>query len=186
MNECIPEVVKAMPTCSKESVQGKLFSASITNETFDRSTYILSQFGPLLEICTLLVDGYVASDTAVTQQFSRDHRVGHGSVTSPTQRGYAATPPLCARRSPLGARGIPTESFVQAPFIWASNASAAAFVGANLEESGMARQALDQSSRHTDSSLDEETLIRKLVCVVFWIRRRRRQWPQRVVGDSNG
>ncbi|CAE7208077.1 rbcL [Symbiodinium natans] len=147
MNECILEVLKAMPTCVKETVQGKLFSASVTNEMIDRSTYILSQFGPLSEICALLVDGYVA-DKAVTcaQQFSCYRQTGHGSVTSPTQQGYATV---------IGASGIPTESSVQSPsFDWAKQAFAAAFVGASVapQESGVAQ------------SLDEEALIKKLVC----------------------
>merc|ERR1712054_478423 len=102
MNECIPEVVKAMRACIKETGQAKLFSANITaddpNEMIARGKYVLSQFGPLAENCALLVDGYVAGGTAVTvarrnfpQQFLHYHRAGHGAVTSPqTQRGYTA------------------------------------------------------------------------------------------------
>merc|ERR1712156_705527 len=102
MNECIPEVVKAMRACVKETGRAKLFSANITAddpaEMIARGKYILSQFGPLAENCAFLVDGYVAGGTAVTvarrnfpKQFLHYHRAGHGSVTSPqTQRGYTA------------------------------------------------------------------------------------------------
>ena len=102
MNECIPEVVKAMRTCVKETGSSKLFSANITaddpEEMIARGKYIMSQFGPLSENCAFLVDGYVAGGTAVTccrrnfpKQFLHYHRAGHGSVTSPqTQRGYTA------------------------------------------------------------------------------------------------
>merc|ERR1719454_344446 len=102
MNECIPEVVKAMRACIKETGQAKLFSANITAddpvEMVARGKYVLSQFGPMAENCALLVDGYVAGGTAVTvarrnfpRQFLHYHRAGHGSVTSPqTQRGYTA------------------------------------------------------------------------------------------------
>ena len=102
MNECIPEVVKAMRACIKETGSSKLFSANITaddpEEMIARGKYIMSQFGPLSENCAFLVDGYVAGGTAVTccrrnfpKQFLHYHRAGHGSVTSPqTQRGYTA------------------------------------------------------------------------------------------------
>merc|ERR1712039_1130331 len=102
MNECIPEVVKAMRACIKETGQAKLFSANITAddpaEMVARGKYCLSQFGPLAENTAFLVDGYVAGGTAVTvarrnfpRQFLHYHRAGHGSVTSPqTQRGYTA------------------------------------------------------------------------------------------------
>ena len=103
MNECIPEVVKAMRACIKETGSSKLFSANITaddpNEMIARGKYVLSQSGSLSENCAFLVDGYVAGGTAVTcairnfpQQFLHYHRAGHGSVTSPqTQRGYTST-----------------------------------------------------------------------------------------------
>merc|ERR1719450_1178508 len=49
MNECIPEVVKAMRACIKETGIAKLFSANITAddpvEMVARGKYILSQFG---------------------------------------------------------------------------------------------------------------------------------------------
>jgi ribulose-bisphosphate carboxylase large chain len=102
MNECIPEVVKAMRACVKETGSAKLFSANITAddpaEMIARGKYVLSQFGPLAENCAFLVDGYVAGGTAVTvarrnfpKQFLHYHRAGHGAVTSPqTQRGYTA------------------------------------------------------------------------------------------------
>ena len=102
MNECIPEVVKAMRAAIKETGSSKLFSANITaddpEEMIARGKYIMSQFGPLSENCAFLVDGYVAGGTAVTccrrnfpKQFLHYHRAGHGSVTSPqTQRGYTA------------------------------------------------------------------------------------------------
>merc|ERR1712019_59825 len=102
MNECIPEVVKAMRACIKETGESKLFSANITaddpNEMIARGKYILGQFGQYAENCAFLVDGYVAGGTAVTvcrrnfpRQFLHYHRAGHGSVTSPqTQRGYTA------------------------------------------------------------------------------------------------
>ena len=61
MNECIPEVVKAMRACVKETGSSKLFSANITaddpEEMIARGKYILSQFGPLSENCAFLVDG---------------------------------------------------------------------------------------------------------------------------------
>ena len=61
--------------------------------------------------------------------------------------------------------GYTGESSVQAAsFDWAKRASAAAFVGASVapakKENVVARQALDQSSRYADLSLDEDTLIR--------------------------
>ena len=102
MNECIPEVVKAMRAAIKETGISKLFSANITAddpaEMIARGKYIMSQFGPLAENCAFLVDGYVAGGTAVTvarrnfpKQFLHYHRAGHGAVTSPqTQRGYTA------------------------------------------------------------------------------------------------
>merc|ERR1712004_787627 len=102
MNECIPEVVKAMRACIKETGQSKLFSANITAddpaEMIARGKYVLSQFGPLGENTAFLVDGYVSGGTAITvarrnflKQFLHYHRAGHGAVTSPqTQRGYTA------------------------------------------------------------------------------------------------
>merc|ERR1712076_277489 len=102
MNECIPEVVKAMRACVKETGIAKLFSANITAddpaEMVARGKYVMSQFGPLGENTALLVDGYVAGGSAVTtcrrnfpKQFLHYHRAGHGAVTSPqTQRGYTA------------------------------------------------------------------------------------------------
>merc|ERR1712176_158193 len=64
MNECIPEVVKAMRASIKETGQSKLFSANITaddpNEMIARGKYVLSQFGPLGENTAFLVDGYVS------------------------------------------------------------------------------------------------------------------------------
>ena len=99
MNECIPEVVKAMRACVKETGSSKLFSANITaddpEEMIARGKYILSQFGPLSGNCAFLVDGCVGGGTAVTccsrKQFLHYHRAGHGSVTSSqTQLGYTA------------------------------------------------------------------------------------------------
>merc|ERR1712066_1106402 len=102
MNECIPEVVKVMRACIKETGSSKLFSANITAddpaEMVSRGKYVMSQFGPLAENCAFLVDGYVAGGTAITvarrhgpKQFLHYHRAGHGAVTSPqTQRGYTA------------------------------------------------------------------------------------------------
>merc|ERR1712176_108264 len=102
MNECIPEVVKAMRACIKETGESKLFSANITAddpaEMIARGNFVLSMFGPLGENTAFLVDGYVAGGTAVTaarsnfpKQFLHYHRAGHGAVTSPqTQRGYTA------------------------------------------------------------------------------------------------
>merc|ERR1712159_393547 len=102
MHECIPEVVKAMRACIKETGEQKLFSANITAddpaEMIARGKYVLGQFGPMAENCALLVDGYVAGGTAITtcrrnfpDQFLHYHRAGHGAVTSPqTQRGYTA------------------------------------------------------------------------------------------------
>merc|ERR1719437_221731 len=102
MNECIPEVVKAMRAAIKETGMSKLFSANITAddpaEMIARGKYVLSQFGPLGENTAFLVDGYVAGGTAITvarrnfpRQFLHYHRAGHGAVTSPqTQRGYTA------------------------------------------------------------------------------------------------
>merc|ERR1711972_828221 len=117
MNECIPEVVKAMRACIKVTGESKLFSANITAddpaEMIARAKYVMSQFGPLAENCAFLVDGYVAGGTAVTvarrnfpKQFLHYHRAGHGSVTSPrTQRGYTAFVHTKLSRV-IGARGI--------------------------------------------------------------------------------
>merc|ERR1711933_631045 len=119
MNECIPEVVKAMRAAIKETGVGKLFSANITAddpvEMVSRGKYVLSQFGPLSENCAFLVDGYVAGGTAVTvarrnfpKQFLHYHRAGHGAVTSPqTQRGYTAFVHTKLSRV-IGASGIHT------------------------------------------------------------------------------
>merc|ERR1712056_100160 len=119
MNECIPEVVKAMRACIKETGEAKLFSANITAddpvEMIARGKYVMSQFGPLAENCAFLVDGYVAGGTAVTvarrnfpKQFLHYHRAGHGSVTSPqTQRGYTAFVHTKISRV-IGASGIHT------------------------------------------------------------------------------
>merc|ERR1719311_872405 len=102
MNECIPEVVKAMRACIKETGKAKLFSANITAddpvEMIARGKYVMAQFGPLAEYTALLVDGYVTGGTGITvcrrnfpKQFLHYHRAGHGAVTSPqTQRGYTA------------------------------------------------------------------------------------------------
>merc|ERR1712151_960392 len=50
MNECIPEVVKAMRASMKETGSAKLFSANITADDpaimIARGKYVLSQFGP--------------------------------------------------------------------------------------------------------------------------------------------
>mmetsp|Transcript_78150 Transcript_78150/g.171342 ORF Transcript_78150/g.171342 Transcript_78150/m.171342 type:complete len:962 (-) Transcript_78150:323-3208(-) len=117
MQECIPEVVKAMKACIKETGQQKIFSANITaddpNEMIARGEYILSQFGPLAENVAFLVDGYVAGGTAVTvarrnfpRQFLHYHRAGHGAVTSPqSKRGYTAFVHTKMARI-LGASGI--------------------------------------------------------------------------------
>merc|ERR1739848_337361 len=94
MHECIPEVVKAMRACIKETGEQKLFSANITAddpaEMIARGKFVMSMFGPLGENTALLVDGYVAGGTAVTccrrnfpKQFLHYHRAGHGAVTSP-------------------------------------------------------------------------------------------------------
>ncbi|CAK0824873.1 unnamed protein product [Prorocentrum cordatum] len=119
MNECIPEVVKAMRAAQEETGQGKLFSANITaddpNEMIARAKYILNQMGPMAENCAFLVDGYVAGGTAVTvarrnfpKQFLHYHRAGHGAVTSPqTQRGYTAFVHTKLSRV-IGASGIHT------------------------------------------------------------------------------
>jgi ribulose-bisphosphate carboxylase large chain len=119
MNECIPQVVKAMQAAMAETGQGKLFSANITaddpNEMIARGKYILDQFGPIAENIAFLVDGYVAGGTAVTvarrnfpKQFLHYHRAGHGAVTSPqTQRGYTAFVHTKLSRV-IGASGIHT------------------------------------------------------------------------------
>ncbi|CAE8648024.1 unnamed protein product, partial [Polarella glacialis] len=119
MNECIPEVVKAMRAAIKETGSSKLFSANITaddpNEMIARGKYVLSQFGPLGENCAFLVDGYVAGGTAITvarrnfpSQFLHYHRAGHGAITSPqTQRGYTAYVHTKISRV-IGASGIHT------------------------------------------------------------------------------
>ena len=53
MNECIPEVVKALRVAMKETGSSKLFSANITAddpaEMIARGKYVMSQFGPLSE-----------------------------------------------------------------------------------------------------------------------------------------
>merc|ERR1712151_1402118 len=119
MNECIPQVVKAMQMAMAETGAGKLFSANITaddpNEMIARGKYVLGQFGPIAENIAFLVDGYVAGGTAVTvarrnfpKQFLHYHRAGHGAVTSPqTQRGYTAFVHTKLSRV-IGASGIHT------------------------------------------------------------------------------
>merc|ERR1712151_995674 len=119
MNECIPQVVKAMQMAMAETGQGKLFSANITaddpNEMIARGKFVLGQFGPIAENIAFLVDGYVAGGTAVTvarrnfpKQFLHYHRAGHGAVTSPqTQRGYTAFVHTKLSRV-IGASGIHT------------------------------------------------------------------------------
>eukprot|EP00439_Symbiodinium_sp_Y106_P016265 s10837_g2.t1 len=162
MNECIPEVVKAMRACIKETGVGKLFSANITaddpNEMIARGKYCLSQFGPLSENCAFLVDGYVAGGTAEIKgaflTFQKD--------ADQIYPGW---------KEKLGYTG---ESSVQAAsFDWAKKASAAAFVGASVapakKESSVSRKALDQSSRYADLSLDEATLIKRLSCRLEWL-----------------
>ena len=102
MNECIPEVVQATRVTIKEADNGKLFSANITADASSgmnaRGKHCSSQFGPLLEHCAFLVDGYVAGCTAATcasrnfpKEFPHYRRAGHGSVTrAQTQRGCTA------------------------------------------------------------------------------------------------
>jgi hypothetical protein len=69
MNECIPKVW-AMRACVKERSASKFFSANITAddpvEMVARGKYVLSQFGPLGEICAFLVEGYVSGGEAIT------------------------------------------------------------------------------------------------------------------------
>ena len=61
MNECIPEVVKAMWACVRETGLAKLFSANITAddpaEMIARGVHVLSQFGPLAGNSAFLADG---------------------------------------------------------------------------------------------------------------------------------
>ena len=58
MNECIPEVVKAMRACVKETGSSKLFSANITaddpEEMIARGKYIMSQFCPFVRELRIL------------------------------------------------------------------------------------------------------------------------------------
>ena len=93
MKNSIPDVIKAMRACVKETGASKLFSANITAddpvEMVARGKYVLSQFGPLGENCAFLVDGYVAGGTAITvarrnfpKQFLHYHRAGHGAITT--------------------------------------------------------------------------------------------------------
>ena len=98
MDECIPEVVKAMRACIKETVSGKLFSANNTAEDpaemTARGEYVMSQFSPFGEMCASLVDGYVSGGIAAnvarrnfSPRFMHYHRAGHGAVPSlQTQR----------------------------------------------------------------------------------------------------
>merc|ERR1711903_380251 len=77
MNECIPEVVKAMRACIKETGESKLFSANITA---DDPVEMVAR-GKGITVCRRVFP----------QQFLHYHRAGHGAVTSPqTQRGYTA------------------------------------------------------------------------------------------------
>ena len=104
----MPEVVKAMRVCIKETGEFELSSANISaddrNEMIARGKYALFQFGPLGENSALLVDRYVAGGAAVTVarrnfpwQFLHFHGAGHEAITNPqTQPDYTA---LCAPRS---------------------------------------------------------------------------------------
>jgi len=102
MNDCIPEVVKAMRAGIKETGSGKLFAAKNTaddpSELISRRKYVLPRFGPSGEICALVVDGCVFGGTAVTiasrnfpQQLLHFHWAGNGAMPSPhAQRAYMA------------------------------------------------------------------------------------------------
>eukprot|EP00435_Cladocopium_sp_Y103_P055948 s2072_g18.t1 len=74
MNECIPEVVKAMRACVKETGSSKLFSANITaddpEEMIARGKYIMSQFGPLSENCCILRLGQERLNVCTTVCFA--------------------------------------------------------------------------------------------------------------------
>merc|ERR1712224_617821 len=69
MHECIPEVVKAMRACIKETGEQKLFSANITAddpaEMIARGKYVLGQFGPLAESKYIVDAGYFADGTSL-------------------------------------------------------------------------------------------------------------------------
>ncbi|CAK0820262.1 unnamed protein product [Prorocentrum cordatum] len=69
MNECIPEVVKAMRAAQEETGQGKLFSANITaddpNEMIARAKYILNQMGPMAVLEALREGNDPAGDVCV-------------------------------------------------------------------------------------------------------------------------
>jgi len=95
MNECIPEVVKAMRACIKETGESKLFSANITAddpaEMIARGKYVLSQFGPLGENTAFLVDGYVSGGTAITvarRKFPKQFLHYHSSTSSSRGDGF--------------------------------------------------------------------------------------------------
>jgi len=105
INECTPEVVKAMRACIKETGPGGLFSSTFTGPAVldARGRYVLSQFGPLGEMCDFLVDGYI---------FGGNDRLGHGVVTCPpTQRGFKAFVHTSISRV-IGASGIRNDGFL--------------------------------------------------------------------------
>merc|ERR1712008_371040 len=115
MNECIPEVVKAMRACIKETGESKLFSANITAddpaEMIARGKYVLSQFGPLGENTAFLVDGYVSGGTAITvarrnfpAQFLHYHRLATKMVRNrvPCRVDRAKKHGNCGRQARTG------------------------------------------------------------------------------------
>jgi hypothetical protein len=107
MNDFIPEKMKVMRACVKETLHLNSFlvvvaSAIITADEpvvrGARGRCDLSQFGTWSANGAYLTNGYVAESTAITvarrnfpKQFLQYHRAGHSAITSPqTQRGYAA------------------------------------------------------------------------------------------------
>ena len=110
MDDCIPEVVKTVRTCMKETRASKLFSAGASKlfsaiitaddpaKKIARGKYTLSQCGPLVENCAFLVVGYVAGGSAFIvarrcfpKNFLHYHRAGHCAIASPeTQSGDTA------------------------------------------------------------------------------------------------
>ncbi|CAE8624804.1 unnamed protein product, partial [Polarella glacialis] len=110
MNECIPEVVKAMRAAIKETGSSKLFSASITaddpNEMIARGKYVLSH----------LSDGII--------EFAKTHEELKGAFLTFQKDADQIYP---GWKEKLGYTG---ESSVQAAtFDWAKKAAAAPYIG---------------------------------------------------------